>query len=565
MDDEQLTTTATAPAVAAGVAVREWISSIDVSRLSDRERLDLVAEMERIKHTAAAAQAKATHALRTSREAASPQDAVRSVGAEVALARRQSPTLGDRFVGMARALVDEMPHTMAALTEGVCSERHALLMVQVTSVLTLEDRAEVDRRVGPLLGRLGVRGAERAARRVAQELDVAAAVRRHADAVRSRRVTVRPAPDGMAYLTVLGPMVDVVGASAALRRRAQAVVAGQCLDEGPAGRAAGAVAADTALRLLSGRDVGQVQPVEVHLVMTDRSLLGTGDPGRSVREPARVPGHGSLPAPIARRWVRGPSAADGGGRGDGRGRAGAGGGGPDGADGRGLDGDAREHEGADASASVWLRRLYTSPDGCDLVAMDSRRRLFTGLLRRMLVLRDDVCTTPWCEAPIAHADHTVPARDDGPTSFVHGTGKCARCNYGKEAPGWVTVVGTAPVGASTAPTDLPGPDLGMVRREVRVMTPLGRRYVSQPPPLLGWGSVYPDQVRQPVSIGADQVRQPVPAGAVPVSATGLARSERRRRRRTDRARHRKRAEDAVTVRRVPFSRHLERELCRLLT
>ncbi len=85
---------------------------------------------------------------------------------------------------------------------------------------------------------------------------------------------------------------------------------------------------------------------------------------------------------------------------------------------------------------MWVRRLYTTPDGRDLVAMDSRRRLFGGLLRRMLVLRDDVCTTPWCEAPIAHADHTTPARDGGPTSFREGAGKCARCNQGKEAPGW---------------------------------------------------------------------------------------------------------------------------------
>jgi hypothetical protein len=52
----------------------------------------------------------------------------------------------------------------------------------------------------------------------------------------------------------------------------------------------------------------------------------------------------------------------------------------------------------------------------------------------MLVLRDDVCRTPWCEAPIAHADHTVPTRDQGATSFAQGGGRCARCNYGKEAP-----------------------------------------------------------------------------------------------------------------------------------
>lgn len=510
MDDEQHATTARVRGAAAAASVRAWISSIDVHQLSDPERVDFVAELERVKHAAAAAQARATHALRVSREAASPQDAVRSVGSEVALARRQSPTLGDRFVGMARALVDEMPHTMNALADGSCSERHALLMVQATSVLTVEHRAEVDRRVGPLLGRLGVRAAERAARRVAQELDVAAVVRRHADAVRSRRVTVRPAPDGMAYLTVLGPMVEVVGASASLRRRARSVLSGQCPDEGPQGRGTGAVEADTALQLLTGRAAGQVHPVEVHLVMTDRSLTGTGDPGRSSTEPARIPGHGSLPAPVARALVRGRA--------------------PGGGDG-----------GRHGAGAVWVRRLYTTPDGRDLVAMDSRRRLFTGLLRRMLVLRDDVCTTPWCEAPIAHADHTVPARDGGPTSFVHGAGKCARCNQGKEAPGWATHVDPATDGASTEPASAAAGAVSGLRRRVRVTTPLGRRYVSEPPPLLGWGSV-----------------------TVPGPGTAPARPTRRRHR-PDRNRARKRAEHEVVVHRVRLSRHLERQLCRFLT
>ena len=89
---------------------------------------------------------------------------------------------------------------------------------------------------------------------------------------------------------------------------------------------------------------------------------------------------------------------------------------------------------------MWLRRLYTTADGRDLVAMDSRRRLFGGLLRRMLVLRDDVCTTPWCEAPIVHADHATAVREGGLTGFEEGNGKCARCNQTKEAPGWRTRV-----------------------------------------------------------------------------------------------------------------------------
>ena len=279
---------------------------------------------------------------------------------------------------------------------------------------------------------------------------------------------VRPAPDGMAYLSVLGPLKDVVGAYAAVQARSRAVVAGACPEELPAGRGVGAVAADTALAVLSGRAVGQLQPVEVHLVMTDRALLGTGEPGRSVFEPARIPGHGSVPALLARAWLR-----------EGLNRTNGtilGGTEPPPAEPPGAVERAASpaRRSVPAAAQVWLRRLYTGPDGRDLVAMDSRRRVFGGLLRRMLVLRDDVCTTPWCEAPIVHADHTTPIRLDGRTTFHEGAGTCARCNQTKEAPGWrhrVTV--------------------REAQRVVEVRSPLGHHYVSEPPPLLGWGSDHP--------------------------------------------------------------------------
>ena len=283
---------------------RAWLGGVDAGGLTDRERVDLVASLERVKGAASAVQARATDAVRCSREVVEPRDVARSVGSVVALARRESPSLGDRFVGLARALVHEMPRTMAALSAGVCSERVAVAVVQATATLSVQDRGVVDSRVGPLLGRLGVKAAGAAAARVAAELDAGSVVRRMEAAVRSRRVTVRPAPDGMAYLCVLGPLKDVVGAFAALQARSRAVVSGACAEQGPGGRGVGAVAADTALALLSGRATGQVQPVEVHLVMTDRALLGSGDADRSVFEPARIPGQGSVPAPVARAWLR---------------------------------------------------------------------------------------------------------------------------------------------------------------------------------------------------------------------------------------------------------------------
>ena len=283
---------------------RQWLATIDAASLSDRERVDLVGELERVKGASSAVQARATDALRCSREVVAPRDVGRSVGSVVALARRESPRLGDRFVGLSRALVREMPYLMAALTEGEIGVRVAVAVVAGTATLSREDRGEVDRRLGPVIARLGVKQAGRAATRVAAELDTASVVARMEAAVRSRRVTLRPAPDGMAYLSVLGPLKDVVGAHAAVQASARAVVSGQDRVELPEGRGVGAVAADTALRLLSGRAVGQPTPVEVHLVVTDRALLGSGDPGRSVSDPARVPGHGSVPAPVARAWLR---------------------------------------------------------------------------------------------------------------------------------------------------------------------------------------------------------------------------------------------------------------------
>ena len=91
---------------------------------------------------------------------------------------------------------------------------------------------------------------------------------------------------------------------------------------------------------------------------------------------------------------------------------------------------------------MWLRRLYTSPSTGQLVAMDSRRRRFTGQLRRFVILRDQHCRTPWCNAPIRHLDHPRPAHAGGPTTTANAQGLCEACNYAKEAPGWTTTTST---------------------------------------------------------------------------------------------------------------------------
>jgi hypothetical protein len=95
--------------------------------------------------------------------------------------------------------------------------------------------------------------------------------------------------------------------------------------------------------------------------------------------------------------------------------------------------------------------------------MDSRRRLFPTQLRRFLIIRDQTCRTPWCDAPIRHADHITRATDAGPTTALNGQGLCQACNHTKETTGWTTQR---------------TPDR---RHTVTTTTPTGHTYTSQTP------------------------------------------------------------------------------------
>ncbi len=115
--------------------------------------------------------------------------------------------------------------------------------------------------------------------------------------------------------------------------------------------------------------------------------------------------------------------------------------------------------------------------------MDSRRREFDGLLRRMLVLRDQTCRTPYCDAPIRHADHVRPHRVGGETSLVNAAGLCERCNLVKEAGGWVARVDGS-VTEAVGPTRHGRDGSAGAEHATTVTTPTGHRYRSFAPPLL---------------------------------------------------------------------------------
>ena len=120
--------------------------AIDESACEESVLIERIAELERLKSAAAAAQARAAAALDVARRAAEAGAGVpaarrgRGVASEIALARRDSPARGGRHLGFAKALVNEMPHTLAALEHGVLSEWRATLIVRESACLDVDDR-----------------------------------------------------------------------------------------------------------------------------------------------------------------------------------------------------------------------------------------------------------------------------------------------------------------------------------------------------------------------------------------------------------------------------------------
>jgi len=383
-----------------------------------------VEEFEQMKSAAAAGQARATALWAQKREAGETAAGMaagkrgRGLAGEVALARHDAPVRGGTHLGMAKALVDEMPHTLAALAAGVLSEWRATLIVRESACLSVQHRRELDAALCTDMSRMAGWGNARVAaeaKKIAARLDAAAVVDRVAKAAKDRCVTIRPAPDTMTYVTALLPVAAGVAVYAALKRAADTT-----FDE----RSRGQIMADTLLERVTGRPAQQPVPVALNLVMADTTLAGDDE------EPGWLDGYGPIPAGLACK----------------------------------LTGDAV----TDAAAKATLRRLYRHPRSGQLVAMESRSRIFPKGLARFIELRDQTCRTPYCNAPIRHRDHAVPQRQGGPTSAINALGLCEACNYTKEAPGW-TVATTAANGEHAA----------------QFSTPTGATYQSTAPPLPG--------------------------------------------------------------------------------
>jgi hypothetical protein len=316
-------------------AVGTWATALgsvggDNRQLDEAELLERIAAQERLKAAASASQARYSVLLEQRiREPRAGGDEAASCSIEwgdaeggvrpgvvdpstearqaIALARGESPSRGGRLLGLAKALVHEMPHTLNALAAGRINEWRATLVARETACLEAEDRARVDEALVPAYARGGVGDRQLAAeaRAHAQRLDPAAAVKRARRAVAQRRVWLKPAPDSVAVLSCLLPAAQAVAAYKARCAAAdsartsctQAPGGGPRTPQDGDGRTRDQAMADTLVERLTGQGGAGNIRIAVNLVMSDAALIG-GTP-----EPAALAGYGVLPAQIARDLV----------------------------------------------------------------------------------------------------------------------------------------------------------------------------------------------------------------------------------------------------------------------
>ena len=397
----------------------EMLADLDVPA-DDTACIDHLTTLERLKSAAAAAQAAITDQLDQRRPHAPGRVAGRrdaALGAEVGLARRESPHQGRAHLTLARALLHDLPHTYTALRRGDLSERRAQIIATETSHLTREHRLAVDRDLAgdpAALDGLGETRLTQAVRRLALTLDEATALARHHRAHTSRRVTGRLLGDGMAQLSIT--LADWQYA-AVMTSLTEATDRDRAAGDP---RTRGQHQTDTAVARLTGQATATRTPVALKVLVSAETLLGHD------HTPAWLPWCGHIPATIARHLAA-----------------------------------------TSPEVRSTIQRFFHYPTTGALVALEAQTHWFTGHLRELITLRDQTCRTPWCNAPIRHADHAHPRAAGGPTSAHNGQGLCESCNHAKEQPGW---------------RHQPGSDDPFDRHTIHITTPTGHRHRSTAPP-----------------------------------------------------------------------------------
>jgi hypothetical protein len=354
--------------------------------LSAGEQVDLLAVLEEQRRWFEAAQLRVLAAMQDR------DDSELGLGQElVSLALQVPLRTAQAKLAQAKTLVRELPHTLAAVSDGSISAAHANVLAEAVWRMPADPAlpAALEQAVLPALRDrcVTVPQLRRRVRRAAMALDPATAEVRHRRALADRRVEYQPAEDGMASLVALLPASEAQLIYTRLTAAAGLLPAEDCrtLDQQRADLFVDGLLSglpEDALPTVRGR-----RPA-IQVTVSADTLLGLND------LPAHLTGYGAITAETARRL-------------------------------------AAEESG------TW-RRLLTDPDTGALLDISEHRYRPAQRLRDFVSARDDVCAFPTCNQPgyRCEYDHTMPYGTGGPTNRRNAALACRRHNQAKAGTGW---------------------------------------------------------------------------------------------------------------------------------
>ena len=213
---------------------------------------------------------------------------------EIAMLTHRTEYRARTLADTAIALVSTLPASFAALAAGHMSEEHAAVIATHSDGLEGEALEKYDARMARLAPGLTYKQLEYRARSHAQTAKPETVVERVEKAVTTRRVTVDPATDGMAYLTLFAPAPEVY----AIANRAVALAKGLRVGGDP--RSITQLRVDVLSDLLLNGETsipGATSGIRgrVHVMVPAMTLLGVGD------EPAILRGYGPIDPVTAAR------------------------------------------------------------------------------------------------------------------------------------------------------------------------------------------------------------------------------------------------------------------------
>jgi hypothetical protein len=398
-----VTEVAPVTAIAAGPDAVSWLAGLDLARCGQSLRLEALALLRRQHAWEAALEAQllATFQADAVVAAADPDDR-EWLSEEVGAVLRLRADFAKNRMVTAHQLVVRLPSTLARLRDGSVTPMQARILAEAVVGLSDDAASTVEARVLPRAEDQTSTQFRRSVTRAIIAVDPRTADEAHRDAVADRRVSLIPAPNGMAILWALLPVAEAMRLKTAIWRLAYTrrneqpdkIDGSECASTGGRGLRLDQLRAD-ALIELGDRYLSEPSPPgartrrlapTVQVIVSLSTLTGDSD------EPGELAGYGPIPPQLARLIAAEPG-------------------------------------------GTW-HRLVTDPVG-RLIDLSTKRYRPPKRLADHVRARDQTCVFPSCNrrADACEIDHTIPW-NLGPTAEHNLAPLCVRHHHLKHEGDW---------------------------------------------------------------------------------------------------------------------------------